>query len=203
MDRSNDSKKQSSATRQLIKDAFIRLYQEKPLSKLSISEITNECHISRGTFYLYYEDIFQLLESLEDEFLAGVMFLNSPTILEALKRSQTMDAYVQSYAQMLHFIVENRTVFRALLNGSESERFRKKYIDGIKSNIFTMLEIDKQVPREQWDLCCAFQAGGIINLFETWLNEDFQSAPENVAAIVYKALFLGLMNPAKSWTSAV
>ena len=185
---------QAAATRQLIRDAFIDLYLQKPLSKISVSEITGASHVSRGTFYLYFEDIFRLLESVEDEFLSGVMTLNAATIFEALKRKPSVDTYVESYAQMLGYILENKRIFRALLTGSESVHFRQKYVANIKRSVCTMLEIDKRVPEDQWDLSCAFHAGGVINLFENWMMNDFRDSPEEIAGIVYKALFRGLMN---------
>lgn len=185
-----------STTQELLKSAFIDLYSVKPLNKISINELVSACHVSRGTFYLYYTNILQLLENIETDFLNGIMSLNSTTILEALKRNPDMSTYTKPYSEMLSYIINNKKTFQALLNGSESLSFRRKYLDNIKRSVITMFEIDRQVPEKYRELSCAFHAGGVISLFEAWMNENFQSDPVKIASIVYKALFIGLLNPA-------
>lgn len=103
-------KETANTTQELLKKAFIDLYLKKPLHKISINELTSACHISRGTFYLYYTNIQQLLESIEEDFLKDIMTLNSAVILEALKRNPDPSTY----------ITDNKQTFCALLNGSES-----------------------------------------------------------------------------------
>lgn len=193
-----DKKDLSVSTQDLLKTAFIDLYLKKPLHKISINELASTCHISRGTFYLYYKNISDLLENIEDDFIRDIMTLNSTVILEALKRNPDPDTYIKPYAGMLSFITKNKKTFRALLNGSESLSFRRKYLDNIKRNVATMFEIDRRIREDCWDLSCAFHAGGVVSLFEAWMNENYQSDPLKIASIVYKALFVGLLNPVPS-----
>ncbi len=56
-------------TKGIIKDAFFELYEENKIEKISIKDITRNARINRSTFYLYYRDIYDLLESIENEFL--------------------------------------------------------------------------------------------------------------------------------------
>ena len=45
-----------------------KLMAEKPLNKITISDITNECGCNRMTFYYHFHDIYELLEwALEQE----------------------------------------------------------------------------------------------------------------------------------------
>lgn len=190
-----EKNQQNISTKDLLKKAFVDLYLKKPLKKISVNELADTCHISRSTFYLYYTDIYALLSDLEDTFLDGVMTLNVSVILEALKRKPQPESYTVPYANMLKYITDNSKIFRVLMNGSESMRFRKKYLQKIRKNVISMFEIDRKAPESLWNLSCAFHAGGVIALFEAWLDEDFKSDPVEVASIVYKALFIGLLNP--------
>jgi AcrR family transcriptional regulator len=61
--------KNPELTRQKIVDAFLTLYEKKPIEKISIGELTQEAGVYRGTFYYYYEDIYDLLSQIEAEFL--------------------------------------------------------------------------------------------------------------------------------------
>ena len=62
--------KNAEETRKKIKKAFLKLYKEKTIEKISIGELAKEAKINRGTFYYYYEDIYDLLSKIEDEFLS-------------------------------------------------------------------------------------------------------------------------------------
>lgn len=65
-------KKQPQITEQTkanLKDAFWKLYTEKPIEKISIKEITDLAGYNRGTFYLYYKDVYDIFSQIEDELL--------------------------------------------------------------------------------------------------------------------------------------
>ena len=51
-------------TRQTIKDSFLTLLEEKPFSKITVTEICRISEINRGTFYLHYYDIDDVLDDL-------------------------------------------------------------------------------------------------------------------------------------------
>lgn len=53
-------------TKKIIKESFLKLVLEKPIYKISIRELCDQAQISRGTFYLHYEDIYQLQDEIED-----------------------------------------------------------------------------------------------------------------------------------------
>lgn len=54
-------------TKKIIKEAFTKLLKEKGFNNITVSDITNEAKINRGTFYLHYTDKFDLLEKLEND----------------------------------------------------------------------------------------------------------------------------------------
>lgn len=62
-------KKNPEETKERIRQAFLKLYREKRIEKISIGELAKEAKIYRGTFYYYYEDIYDLLLKIEEEFL--------------------------------------------------------------------------------------------------------------------------------------
>ena len=56
-------------TKKIIKDTFLELLSKKDIKKITVSEICNIADINRATFYRYYLDVHNLLESIEDEFV--------------------------------------------------------------------------------------------------------------------------------------
>ena len=54
----------ASLTRKAIMESFIRLLDERPLNKISVKDIVEDCGINRNTFYYYFTDIPTLVEEI-------------------------------------------------------------------------------------------------------------------------------------------
>ena len=54
-------------TRALLLKGLIGLMKEKDIKDISVKELSDLADINRGTFYLHYNDIFDMVEKLEDE----------------------------------------------------------------------------------------------------------------------------------------
>ncbi len=65
----NKKEMKSAETKAKLSQAFITLYQEKPIEKISVREITDAAGYNRAAFYIYYKDIYDLLESIESRLL--------------------------------------------------------------------------------------------------------------------------------------
>ena len=51
-------------TEELIINTFLKLVEEKPLDKITIQDIADQCGINRNTFYYHFEDIYSLIETI-------------------------------------------------------------------------------------------------------------------------------------------
>ena len=49
-------------TKRALEDSLKRLLLEKPLPKITISDLTEDCGVSRMTFYYHFQDIYDLVE---------------------------------------------------------------------------------------------------------------------------------------------
>ena len=51
-------------TKQAIKTSFIKILNEKPLNKISVRDIVEDCGINRNSFYYHFQDIPALIEEI-------------------------------------------------------------------------------------------------------------------------------------------
>lgn len=51
-------------TSKAIEESFIRLLNGRPLDKITIKDIVDDCGISRNTFYYHFQDITALLQHI-------------------------------------------------------------------------------------------------------------------------------------------
>jgi AcrR family transcriptional regulator len=56
-------------TQRHLRDALCELMQLKPINKITIRELTERAEVSRCTFYLYFDSIFSMVQSIENEML--------------------------------------------------------------------------------------------------------------------------------------
>ena len=54
-------------TRSALRRCLSALLLKKPVKDISVRELTELADINRGTFYLHYHDVFDLLQNLEEE----------------------------------------------------------------------------------------------------------------------------------------
>lgn len=54
-------------TKKAIRDSFVKLLNEKPLSQITIRDIVDDCGVNRNTFYYYFQDLPQLVEAVVNE----------------------------------------------------------------------------------------------------------------------------------------
>jgi AcrR family transcriptional regulator len=57
-------------TRQMLRQALMQIVIEKPFRDLTIRDITTRAGINRATFYLRYDDKYDLLKNCADELFA-------------------------------------------------------------------------------------------------------------------------------------
>lgn len=53
-------------TKLVIMRVFENLLSVKPLEKITVKDITDQCGISRNTFYYHYQDIYQVFKAYID-----------------------------------------------------------------------------------------------------------------------------------------
>ena len=86
-------------TKQSISNAFIDLRSKKSLEKITIKELCETAQINKSTFYVYYRDIYDLSDKIEDEIVSevirsldttGKIFENSAELSKSLFYAYTL-----------------------------------------------------------------------------------------------------------------
>ncbi|MCL2783916.1 MAG: TetR/AcrR family transcriptional regulator [Propionibacteriaceae bacterium] len=67
------SSRKTRYTEMVLREALVEALAVKPITQVTVTELCARADISRGTFYLHYANPAELLEHVEDDFLATVM----------------------------------------------------------------------------------------------------------------------------------
>lgn len=60
-------------TRRELQKAMLALLTSKPFANITVNDLVKQSHLNRSTFYRYYDDKYDLIRSVEDDFIAKFM----------------------------------------------------------------------------------------------------------------------------------
>ena len=89
----------SIRSRRLICEALLQLLDEKPLEKVTVTDIAHRADISRGTFYLHYDSVRSVIRDLYDTYLSHM-----DQFFETLDTPVTLDTIPGITTACLRFI---------------------------------------------------------------------------------------------------
>ena len=98
-------------TKKLLTQALTQLLQEKQINEITVKELTDLADMNRGTFYLYYKDIFDMLEKIEDG-----LFEALDEIVSLHEHDDVSHQTTPILLDLFHFIEENQEMCRVLLS---------------------------------------------------------------------------------------
>ena len=163
-------KKQPQVTEQTranLRQAFWELYAEKPVEKISVREITDRAGYNRATFYLYYHDVYELLEEIEAMVLGNIERLVNERLLKGEKLE-----FSQHMSLILRLAQRSRDYTRVLLGPHGDPAFSdrlKEIISPLVDRFFLPeAELDEQARR----VVREFYLSGILAIIRTWTAEE-------------------------------
>lgn len=190
-------------TQQRIIDAFVKLVSEKGFNNLTVSNITRTAKLSRGTFYIYYLDKYDVLEKIETYLLINMEKLMQNNIDKTIswlddvdnnKLSAELDTYspYRSFIQSFDFLDKNRFTLKTLLSKNGDSQFVYKLrhlideqIDSHYKNIFK--DGNEIIPS---DYTHDLLISSLISIIGHWLQKDDPESPSEIAEILIRSRIL-------------
>lgn len=120
-------------TRRQLQNAMIELLEEKPFEKITINDIASHVHVNRSTVYRYYDDKYDLLETIEDQLLAE---------MNDLRDSFNPLADRLSLADGLEILKVHFKAFHALLGPNGDRNFEAKMLEGFSKRFDALIPND-------------------------------------------------------------
>lgn len=118
-------------TRTAILDACISLIQEKDFQKITVHEIVKEADINRGTFYLHFEDKYDMMNSFENEMIEKIEKVIVNNLPKESSNQLFLESRYESIVQILKCYEENKELLQFLISSSYSS-FQAKLRNKLK-----------------------------------------------------------------------
>ncbi len=182
-------------TRAALKSALIELINEVGFDCITVNDICDRADINRGTFYLHYQDKFELIERVENEIIEGIQntFTQVMTDDVTLLMQNIQNPPIMLIEHALKCISDNIDFFRTMQTGkgrydifiklqNAFEKFFKRII--FSGEIGLVRKQPSVTIPEKFAL--AFLLGGISSIIEAWIKNEAMEPPKEIALMILK-----------------
>lgn len=177
-----------------IKSGLIYLLESQDIHQISVTELSNIANVSRATFYLYYDDKFQVLEEIEIKTIQEIDNINKnfhSLPIDYYPDDQPIPFFYETYK----FIDQNIDTFRALLGPCGSQTFTTKWKKQIECT-FTKFVSLNNIDLKYKEYINEISASILISsgIFYTFKGRNL--SPTDMSTIAGRA-FISLINSFK------
>ena len=149
-------------TKNLIREVFIKMLNEKPLDKITVTDIAKKCEINRNTFYYHYQDIYEILTEIFQKEIQKVIDEYNDTL-----------SWEESFLLAAEFALENKRAIYHIYNSVRREEL-EDYIYNVAGNIMTRYVEKKseEIPASEGDknLIATFYQSALTEMVLRWIE---------------------------------
>lgn len=169
-------------TKQIIQSAMINLMQEKNFFNISVSELAREAGISRTGFYNHYDSVFDVLQDIEDNFIAGI---ESQSYGIDILYDEGMTAQNQRrIEENVRFLQKNIKTLKALCGNHGDPAFQVRMQKRTLKQLYRALSKRTKWSDLELRLVCEFMAGGQWYIYRWCAFHENEIRPEKISKIL-------------------
>ena len=162
----------SQVTKRALEQSLKNLLLKKPLTKITVSDIADDCGINRMTFYYHFKDIYDLVEwsCLEDA-------------RRALDEKKTYSTWQQGLLQIFEAVQENKpfilNVYRCV-HREQVEKYLGPLVDDLLLGIMDEEPRGKNVRSEDKRFIAQVYSYIFIGVMLDWIKDDMREEPKEI-----------------------
>ena len=170
----------SQVTKRALEQSLKNLLLKKPLTKITVGDITDDCGINRMTFYYHFKDIYDLVEwsCLEDA-------------KQALEEKKTYDTWQQGLLQIFKAVQENKPFILNVyhcVHREQVEKYLQPLVDQLLLNVINEEAAGITVRDEDKQFIAQVYSYMFIGLMLDWIKNDMCEDPQQIVERLSKLI---------------
>ncbi len=162
-------------TKKMLEEALFDLMKDKPIEKITPTELCRKATVNRNTFYSHYSSVTELYEIIENKLISSVD--------ESLNGSRST---VEAITVICKMLKENKELSNLIF----SKNFSSKIMDRIfiMTNNFNMNKMDSEnndLTDNFKQMLSSFTIMGSVAVLECWVKNGMKEEPEEIAEFIY------------------
>lgn len=160
----------SQITKRALAESLKKLLLEKPLDRITVSDITEDCGVSRMTFYYHFKDVYDLIEWT---------WLQEAE--RALDGQKTYDTWQQGFLQIFQLVQENRAFVMNLYHSISREQVERYFYRLTYQLLIGVVEeksAGMSVRDEDKKFIADFYKYAFVGLMLDWIRGGMKGEPQ-------------------------
>ena len=166
--------RRTKRTKKALKNGLMELMAEKPVSKITIKELTELADVNRSTFYLHYTDIFDLYECIKSEFLEELLSAAKPSTESLYQYYLNLFRFTEKHAESMRILIRDSSFTQDVIN-----ILKKQYLE-------SWLARFSNSNRMHYEYFYCFVTEGSLGIIKQWCRDENRESPEIMAQILAK-----------------
>ena len=162
----------SEITKRALEASLKNLLLEKPLDKITVKDIAEDCGINRMTFYYHFKDIYDLIEwSCEED------------AVKALEGKNTYDTWQQGFLQIFEAVLSNKPFIMNVyhtVNREQVERYLYKLTYKLLFDVLEEKGAGMSVKQEDKMFIANFYNYAFVGLMLEWVRGGMKEEPQHM-----------------------
>ena len=154
-------------TQRLLLNGLIELMEQKSINDITVRELADRVDINRSTFYLHYQDIYDMIRHIENDLMTQFN-----TLLDSYDHERNLLTNEEELRHVIfslfNFLAENRAICRALLSHNGDIKFLNEVSDNVSQRLDTFLRqfINSKYTDYDLELVNKYFINGCIGLIQ-------------------------------------
>lgn len=149
-------------SKKMIISALGDLLQEKPLDKITVTDVVNRAQINRGTFYAHFADVPDVIHHLILGIFTTIRQALSDEPMELKQIPHTLLTRIQGYLQ------EDMEFCRKVMNSGAAQMMQEELVRLVMDYMLQHETVYGFGDHRLYELTIRFCAGGLGNLYRDW-----------------------------------
>ncbi len=177
MEKNKTESRRVKMTKRMIQKALLELLEERPLEKITVTDVCKLADVNRSTFYANYVDIQQLLREIEDDIIMQI-----PVSSEFPNVNMDMK-FLDMLEDFFLYVKEHGRLFKILIVQSNDSVFNRRLVDAAMERYHINADVDDTlISRYKY----IYRINGVIGLIKEWIDSDFPIDERSFARFVLK-----------------
>ena len=182
-------------SRKLINDALADILQEKPLDKITVTEVVARAGINRGTFYAHYADIPDVIQHLIQDTFTKIRTAISQEPGQLYRLPEVL------LSRIWEILSEDMDFYRKVMASSTASVMQEQLVEFMIQYLLEQEALFALGGHREYELTIRFCAGGLSNLYRDWfagkLDMPLETLTAQAAQMLQGVLNQSLTNPRK------
>ena len=182
----------SNTTKLALEASLKHMLLKKPLDKITIRDITEDCGISRMAFYYHFKDIYDLVE-----------WACIADASKALQGKKTYDTWQEGLLQIFEAVLENKpfilNAYRCI-SREQMERFLYQLTYSLIRGVVDEQSQGSGISEADREFIAEFYKYSFVGIMLDWIRQGMTSDPRAIVRKISAAMHGSIANAIRNFT---